>query len=86
MHIQYHKIKEDIEFPKVLTVKQLPGKKTKNWSNRDIKITNTNSEELKPGQGVLQVDLQALHYNLGSMHNLIPNNPEDMVFQIYLLA
>jgi hypothetical protein len=26
MHTQYPKIEDDIEFPKVLTIKQLPGK------------------------------------------------------------
>jgi hypothetical protein len=49
------KIEEDIRFSKVLTVKQLP--EPENWSTRDIEITNTNSPELKPRQGVIHDDL-----------------------------
>jgi hypothetical protein len=68
MHTPSLKIKEDIEFIKVLTAKQLP----ENCTTREIEIIATNSLGLKPGQGVLSSDLQTLHYHLGDMHNQSP--------------
>jgi hypothetical protein len=47
----------------------------------EIEITTTISSGLKPRQGVLQGALQTLHYNLGDVHTLSPNNREDMAFQ-----
>jgi hypothetical protein len=72
MHTPSPKIKEDMQFPKVLTIKQFSGK-LGNWSNRDIEITATNASGLKPGQGFLPSDLQTFHFDLGDMHNLTPN-------------
>jgi hypothetical protein len=77
MHTPSLKIEEDIEFPKVITVKQMP----ENWTTREIKIVSTNPLGLKPRQGVLPSNLQTLHYNLGDMYNLTPNIWGDMAFQ-----
>jgi hypothetical protein len=71
MHTPSLKIKEDIEFIKVLTAKQLP-EKPENCTTREIEIIATNSFGLKSGQGVLSSDLQTLHYHLGDMHNQSP--------------
>jgi hypothetical protein len=49
------KIKGDIEFPKVIAAKQLPGKAW-NWTTMEIEITATNSSRLKLGQAVLPND------------------------------
>jgi hypothetical protein len=79
MHIPSPKIKKDIEFLKVLTVKKLL-KKPENWTIREIEVIVTNSPGLKPRQEVLLGDLQTLHYHLGDMDNLTPKIREDMVF------
>jgi hypothetical protein len=71
MHTTSPKIEEDMQFPKVLIVKQFSGK-PENWSNRDIKITATNASGLKPGQWFLPNDLWTFHFDLGDMHNLTP--------------
>jgi hypothetical protein len=80
MHTPSLKIEEDIEFPKVITAKQVP-KKSKNWTTREIEIIFTNSSGLKPRQEVLPIDLQTMHYNLGDMHNLTPKIQGHMAFQ-----
>jgi hypothetical protein len=80
MHTQYPKIEDDIEFPKVLTVKQMP-EKSESWISRGIEITATISSRLKPRQGVLQGVLQTLRYNIVDMHNITPRILEDMAFQ-----
>jgi hypothetical protein len=77
MHTQYLKIEEDIEFPKMLSVKQKP----ENWNNRELEIIATNSPWLKPGQVVLPSDLQTLDYNLSDMHNLTPKIWGDTILQ-----
>jgi hypothetical protein len=69
---QYLKIEEDIENPKVLSAKKKP------------EITSTISSSLKPGQGVLQCDLQSLHYKLVDMHKITPNIQEVMEFPNWL--
>jgi hypothetical protein len=74
------KIKDDIEFPKVTTAKQLPGK-TKNWTTKEIEITAPKLSELKPRQGVLPSDLRTLYYHRGDIHNLNPKIRLDMAFQ-----
>jgi hypothetical protein len=81
MHTPTPKIEEDFEFPNVLTAKQL-SEKAWNWTTSEIEITATNSSGPKPGQGVLQSDLQTLHLYLGDMHVLTPKIREDMAFQI----
>jgi hypothetical protein len=53
-----------------------------NCLTREIEIANTNSPGLKFGQGVLQGDLQTLHYILINMHNLTPKIRDDMTFQM----
>jgi hypothetical protein len=80
MHTPSPKIKEDIEFLKVLNDKQFL-EKPRNWSNRDIEITATNASGLKPRQGFLPSDLQTLHFDLWNTHNLTPKIWEDMTFQ-----
>jgi hypothetical protein len=71
MHTPSSKIEEDMQFLKVLTVKQFSGKKKPgNWSNRDIEIIAANASGLKPGQGFLPSDLQTFYFDLGNMHNL----------------
>jgi hypothetical protein len=77
MHTQYLKIEEDIEFPKMLSAKQMP----ENWTNREIEIIATNPSGLKSGQGEVPNDLHTLRYNLGYMHNLTPKIRGDMAFQ-----
>jgi hypothetical protein len=77
MHTQYLKIKEDIEFLKMLSAKQKP----ENWTTREIEIIATNPRGHKPGQGVLSSDLQTMHYNLGHMHNLTPKIRGDTTLQ-----
>jgi hypothetical protein len=69
MHTQYHKIEEDIEIPRVLSVKQMPRKSLK-AKHREIEITATILSGLKLGHGVFHCVLQSLHYNLGDMHTL----------------
>jgi hypothetical protein len=49
MHTQYHKIEEDIEIPRVLSVKQMPRKSLKP-KHREIEITATILSGLKLGQ------------------------------------
>jgi hypothetical protein len=67
----------DIEFPKVLSAKQM----SESWITREIEITATISSGLKHGQGVLQGAPKTLHYNLGDMHNITHKIREDMAFQ-----
>jgi hypothetical protein len=80
MHTQYPKIKEDNEFPKVLSAKR-NLKTPEIWSTKEIESVATNPPELKPGQAVLPSGPQTLHYNLGDMHNLTPKIRGDTTLQ-----
>jgi hypothetical protein len=83
MHTQYLTIKEDIEFPKVQSAKQMSGKSME-AKHREIGITSTISYGLELGQGVFHCVLQSLCYNLADMRKLTPNIPEVMAFPMWL--
>jgi hypothetical protein len=74
------KLKEVLNFQKCCLLSKCQ-RKSESRITREIEITATISSRLKPGQEVLQGALQTLHYNLGDMHTLSPNNQEDMAFQ-----
>jgi hypothetical protein len=83
MHTQYLTNKEDIEFPKVSSAKQMPGNSLE-AKHREIGITATISYGLELGQGVFHCVLKSLCYNLADMHKLPPNIQEVMAFPKWL--
>jgi hypothetical protein len=79
MHKQYLTNKEDIEFLKVSSTKQMPGNSL-GTKDMEIGITATISPGLELGQGVFYCVLQLLCYSLADMHKLTPNIHEVMAF------
>jgi hypothetical protein len=80
MHTPSLKIREDIEFSKVITAKQVTGS-LKTETTREIEIITTNPPGLKHRQVSLPSDPKTMHYNLSDMHNLTPKIRGDMAFQ-----
>jgi hypothetical protein len=85
MHTQYLRIKEDIEFSKVSSAKQMLGKAWR-LTHRMIGITATISSGIEPRKGVFYCVLSSLYYNHLDMHTLTPNIQEVMPFPSWLSA
>jgi hypothetical protein len=83
MHTQYLTNEEDIEFQKVISAKQMPGKSMK-AKHREIGITATISPGLELGRGVFRCVLQPLCYNSADIHKLTSNIHEVMAFPKWL--
>ena len=71
MHTLSPKIGEDMQFPKVLTVKQISGKKPKNWLLGYIWPTIAITSLHQNGQLVFQIELEILNFHPFDM--LIPS-------------
>jgi hypothetical protein len=83
MHIQYLIIEEDIEFPEVLSAKQLPGISLELNTYGNWKYCH-NFTWLERGQRVFHCVLHPLCYNLTDMHKLTPNTHEVIAFSKWL--